>query len=662
MKRFLIAVFMLLAVRGNSQSKITVDPSAEHQTIQGFGAFGGIKPYWETPPFYTSAFLDYFLDDLGATIVRTNIFWDLEPVNDNRSAYNLDLAKFNYKEGSNLGRQIPYYVALKEAGLKKLIATSWTPPEWMKLHDDPSRTPKECYNCNSCPVGDPARAVCGGRLDPKYYEEYAEYLVAYVRILKQEAGIDLYGISIQNEPYFANPFESNVVKPGEYGALLEVVGRRFRNEGLTTRLFGPEHMAEWSWGVQKDYVSNIFDNEGGHYLDIYALHGYVDGVAPDYGSADGWTSLKTNISDQYGKALWMTETSGYPQTEKGAMDLAKSMYLALRFGEISAWVYWSVSGDPGSEFSIMANGEPTLLYYVSKQFFKYLRPGAIRVDATAEDAGILPLAFKNPTDGSMSIVLINTSASEKDVALEIPVRPAQFTAYRTSATENCIEAGTVGDAVSLPPSSITTLVGYGPSAPSIDEIPDYYIHVGDNADVEIPLSGISNGNGGKLHVEMTSSDPSLTPAPVLHYTSPSTTGTLTLHPSASTAGTTVITLRLSNDNQIDASAFGFNSTEVSFSVVVLDAVTGVNKKKVETETEVYPNPVNSRILLVHLSPFPGNHRLEVFNARGERMFCDDDVNAGAKALRIDTSPWPGGVYYIKTSHGAEITSRKIVIP
>jgi O-glycosyl hydrolase len=601
------------------------------------------------------------LDDLGSTIVRTNIFWDLEPVNDNSSSNDLDLSKFNYQEGSNLAKQLPYYRALKEAGLKKLIATSWTPPDWMKLHDEADRIPKDCYNCNNCAVGDGNRKVCGGRLDPKYYAEYAEYLFAFVTILKQETGIQLYGISIQNEPYFANPFESNVVKPGEYGDLLNAVGRKFRQEGLTTKVFGPEHMAEWSWGVQEDYVENIFESgQPNPYLDIYAVHSYVDGVAPDYGSAVGWTALKTNISETYHKPLWMTETSGYPQTEAGAMDLAKSMYLALRFGDISAWVYWSVSGEPGSEFSIMANGEPTILYYVSKQFYKYIRPGAIRVEAQSEDPEILTLGFVNPTDGAMSIVLINTGTTEKVMDLDIPVRPAELRVYRTSATENSIDVGVITDQVSLPSQSITTLIGHGASGPAIDEIPNYFLRIGDDSVLEIPLTGISDGNGGMLSFEVTSSNESIVPSPVPSYTYPSAEGSLLLTPVTAITGKSVITLKLTNLNTTDASIFGFNSTETSFTVEVIDVVTDV-KKKEKSEVKIFPNPVDADILKVKMVNLQRPGSLQIINATGERVFMLDDAKLLSGEISINTEQWTTGLYFLILTTDRERIVRKMVV-
>lgn len=661
MRRLLLLFWVTGFSYAYGQVNIQVDSEIEHQKIQGFGAFGGIKAYWENPPFYTDAFIDYFLNDLGATIVRTNIFWDLEPENDNNSSSNLDLSKFNYGAGSNLGRQLPYYVALKEAGLKKLIATSWTPPDWMKLHDDPDRIPEQCYNCNNCSIGDPRRKVCGGRLDPKYYGEYAEYLLAYVKILKQEADIDLYGISIQNEPYFANPFESNVVLPEEYGKLLNVVGGRFRQEGLNTRIFGPEHMAEWSWGVQQNYVNNVFQNgENSPYLDIYAVHGYVDGVAPDFGSAEGWTALKNNISDEYDKPLWMTETSGYAQTHEGVMELVRSMYLALRFGDISAWVYWSVSGEPGSEFSIMANGEPTVLYHASKQYFRYVRPGAIRVDASSEDPEILTLAFKNPSEGSMTLVLINTSDAEKEAVLNIPSRPAEFDVYRTSASENSAEVGKVTDNLILPTESITTLVGYGASGPAIDEVPNQYLFVGDDETLTIPMSGISDGNGGTVGIEVVSSNTAIVPSAEVQYTYPNVEGVLVLNPVTSSPGKSVITLKLSNTNEITGTDFGFSSTEISFNVEVIDVVTDV-KKKVDPEVKIFPNPAANGKMMIDFSGRGANRSVLISDILGTPVFSIDRVDAASDQLVVDTHHWKPGVYVVRVSSGRWSTFHKIMV-
>ena len=326
----------------------------------------------------------------------------------------------------------------------------------MKLFTDSTRIPSQCYNCNNCAIGSPARKPCGGSLNPIYYSEFAEYLVAYVKTLKQQTGVDLYGISIQNEPWFANPFEATVVKPAEYADILKIVAQRFEAEGLTTKFFGPEHMAEWSWGIQTQYVNEILnDSTVKPYLDIYAVHSYVDGVTPDYGSAAGWTNLYNNITVAHGKSIWMTETSSGDTGYTLGFNMSRALYLALKFGRVTGWVYWYMAD------AMIVNNVPTKLGYALKNYYRYVRPGAVSVDATSSDPEILPLAFNHATDSSTTIVLINNGTAAKTINLNVTggSTPSQYNIYRTSATEDCINAGIMNASgtIQLPPQSITTL-------------------------------------------------------------------------------------------------------------------------------------------------------------------------------------------------------------
>jgi O-glycosyl hydrolase len=213
-------------------------------------------------------------------------------------------------------------------------------------------------------------------------------------------------------------------------------------------------MAEWSWGWQEKYVQETLgDPDVKPLLDIYAVHSYVDGVAADYGSAEGWTALHNNITVAHNKPLWMTETSDFNlQGFNLAMSMAKSLYLALRFGHISAWVYWSMNE------AMVANNELTPLGYAFKNYYRFVRPGAVRIGSESTDAGILTVAFKHPESNDLSIVLINQTAETKSVSLNIPFQHGQLTLYRTSASQNCANLGPVSDdQISLPANSISTL-------------------------------------------------------------------------------------------------------------------------------------------------------------------------------------------------------------
>lgn len=454
MKNFIFSLLYMILSTTSAQVTISLDAEQQYQHIEGFGGFGAKKVWWESGPYHDAEYLSQTINNLGVTFFRTQIYWDGELTNDNNDPNTINVNGFNFGPSSNNGKQFPFLKDLSDRGAK-LIATVWTPPTWMKLFDNPERIPDECYNCVTCAPGSDGRKMCGGRLNPEHYDEFAEYLVVYVKTLKEKTGIDLYAISIQNEPFFANPFESNVVMPDEYADILRVVGQRFKTEGLSTKFFGPEHMAEWSWGWQAKYVQEILgDPETKPLLDIYAVHSYVDGVAADYGSAEGWTQLHQNITVAHDKPLWMTETSDFQLKDFDlVMSMAKSLYLALKFGRISGWVYWSMTD------AVINNNQLTPLGYAFKNYYKYIRPGSIMIKAESNDPSVLTVSFIHPGNSDLTIIVINQGNEIKNVSFTSPPEYNDFTLYRTSENENCVEIGIIENTtnITLPPASISTI-------------------------------------------------------------------------------------------------------------------------------------------------------------------------------------------------------------
>ncbi len=345
----------------------------------------------------------------------------------------------------------------------RLLATVWTPPIWMKGLDEfhgtlwgnpVRRRPGNAdlnANCAWCGGAAGCEQV-GGWLKPEYYSEFAEYLVAYVKKVKEQTGVDVWGINIQNEPYFANPFESCVVIPSEYADILKVVGERFAAEGISTRLFGPEHMGEVTWGVNNEYIKEILEDESVKpYLSFYAVHSYVDGVAPDYGSAEGWSALRDKIVKIHNMELWMTETSDFEkQGYDLAISMAKSLYLGLKFGHISGWVYWSMAD------YIIKNNELTPLGRAFQQYYRFLLPGTTMLQVSSTDPDILVVAGK--LQDNLSIIAINNSMTDKTIDIEGTGNPSEFKLFRTSETENFKSLPPTGSkGIILRANSITTL-------------------------------------------------------------------------------------------------------------------------------------------------------------------------------------------------------------
>lgn len=423
-----------------TQTVLTLHTDSTFQTIAGFGGFGAKKVWWDPPPHYDQTYLDQVIDTLGCTFIRTQIYWDAEPVNDNADPQVTDWSKFRFGSDTDNGKQFAF---IRDLGAKgaRLLATVWTPPIWMKgldefhgtLWGNPVRRrpsdadlDEQCWWCG----GSGGCNQVGGWLKPEYYAEFAEYLVAYVKKVKEQTGVDVWGINIQNEPYFPNPFESCVVIPEEYAEVLKIVGARFAEEGITARLFGPEHMGEVSWGINTEYIREILEEETVKpYLSFYAVHSYVDGVAPDYGSAEGWTALYEKTVLGLGKELWMTETSDFSKEGYDlAFSMARSLYLALRFGHISGWVYWAMAD------YVIKNNVLTPLGRAFQQYYRFLPPGTVMIGASSNDPDLLVVAGKTGED--LSVIVINNSAENKTVNLTGGAIPDQYFAYRTSATES----------------------------------------------------------------------------------------------------------------------------------------------------------------------------------------------------------------------------------
>jgi O-glycosyl hydrolase len=459
----ILAFSKIIPVRAQD-TDITIYRDNTYQTIAGFGGFGAKKVWWDSPPYYDQEYLNQVIDSLGCTFIRTQIYWDAEPVNDNNDPHLINWSKFRFDAGTENGKQFEF---IRDLGAKgaRLLATVWTPPIWMKGLEEfhgtflgnpvrrrPSNDDLNQY-CSWCGGAGGCLQV-GGRLKPEYNAEFAEYLVAYVRKVKEETGVDVWGINIQNEPYFPNPFESCVVIPEEYADILKTVGERFAAEGITTRLFGPEHMGEVSWGVNNEYIREILEDEAVKpFLSFYAVHSYVDGVAPDYGSAEGWTALYDKIVRTHGRDLWMTETSDF---EKEGYDLgfsmAKSLYLGLKFGRISGWIYWAMAD------YVIKNNKLTSLGRAFQQYYRFLTPGTVMVRAETADPDLLVVAGIKADN--LVVIIINNSDQDKSVHLEGTGIPSEYYTYRTSSTENFIKLqGSGQEGIFIKAGSITTLSG-----------------------------------------------------------------------------------------------------------------------------------------------------------------------------------------------------------
>ncbi|MBC7890801.1 MAG: PKD domain-containing protein [Sphingobacteriaceae bacterium] len=441
-------------------STVTIDPTQKFQTIEGFGGFGGNDVYWRPGQKTSPQFVKDVVDNLGLSIHREEIPMNFEAVNDNDDPNLTDLSRYNLTEQTAgddgiapVARHFEVMKSLKEAGVNRFIVSVWSPPRWMKWNNLAGNGTKDQ---NSAPAYTSSPTTSTNQLKPELYPEFAEMIVAYIRLLKRETGIDLHAISLQNEPRFSQFYQSCVYNGEALRDVIKTVGQRFKREGIMTKIFLPEDIG-YTPAVSSLLLPTLNDAEARSYVGLVAVHGYAfDGVQPGSADASTWQTI-FGWGQPHNLPLWMTETSGYDNDLGGAIKLANAIYIALRYGNASAWLFWTLSTQEIGKESLMSTaGQKSKRFFVSKQFYRYVRPGARRIGASSETANVLALAFQE--SGKTTLVLINQNSGDQVVRLTgISGKWSQLT---TAANLDCakIAEGQSSDRLLLPATSVSTVL------------------------------------------------------------------------------------------------------------------------------------------------------------------------------------------------------------
>jgi O-glycosyl hydrolase len=179
------------------------------------------------------------------------------------------------------------------------------------------------------------------------------------------------------------------------------------------------------WGQAQGYADALASND---YVKVISSHGY--GGAPNspitgLGHRHTWETEWANLSGQW-NASWDDGGDG------AGFTWAQHIYDGLAKANLSAFLYWwgSAVGDSNDAVLIRYTNntlEISKRLWAFANYSRFVRPGAIRIGATASDNNLETTAFKN-TDGSLSIVVFNISHSDISTT---------FSLQKASITTNC---------------------------------------------------------------------------------------------------------------------------------------------------------------------------------------------------------------------------------
>ena len=174
-----------------SPYRVTLDPSTTYQTVDGFGpAITGATCYnlMKMSQADRTAILKKCFDPetgAGFSFIRVHIGGS-------------DFSMGEYTCCDQEGIEFFAIPAVEKEGIfpvlkeilainpdVKIMGSPWSCPRWMKgTLTDPSK---------------PYNAWTSGRLNPAYYDDYAEYFVQWVTEM-EENGFPIYAVTMQNEP------------------------------------------------------------------------------------------------------------------------------------------------------------------------------------------------------------------------------------------------------------------------------------------------------------------------------------------------------------------------------------------------------------------------------------------------------------------------------
>lgn len=295
----------------------------------------------------------------------------------------------------------------------RILGSPWSCPKWMKVEVDDLTTPYDSWT--------------SGRLNPEYYDEYADYFIKWIEEM-EDNGFPIHAITLQNEPLNQGNSMSLYMPWEDQRDFLKVLGPKFAAQCPDIKILAYDHNYDYD-GIsdQYDYPVKLYQSEVADYIDGSAWHNYggdvstLDGIYNAFpqksiyfteASIGEWnysfsSSLITDFSDifigtlsRHGRAvlLWnmMLDDQRGPyrpggcSTCYGAIEISSSNYKSLKYNTH---------------------------YYNLAHCSKVIKPGAVRISTDGfTTSGLEYLAFKN-SDGSYAVIAVNSNSESVEVSI-----------------------------------------------------------------------------------------------------------------------------------------------------------------------------------------------------------------------------------------------------
>jgi glucuronoarabinoxylan endo-1,4-beta-xylanase len=417
----------------------TVDWKTVYQRIDGFGASSAWNGNW------TSTQADMFFSTNSGTGTSFDRHTDF--------AYNgigLSLLRSRIAPGGTTVEQtIMQYAQARGA---KVWSTPWSPAASFK-------------SANAGGV----ISVNGGAMvgTPANYQAYASQLAGYVANMKTTYGVNLYAVSVQNEPDVnTTNYESCLWTAQQIHDFVPYLSAALTASNMASTKILLAEDENWQTNL---YLPALNDISTATNVGIVACHDY-DGSPP----SDTPPALATGANPA--AARWETEVSLLSDSDSSianAIYWAGRVHLFMTVASANAWHYWwLVPGNSvGNQGLTDTNGIPAKRMYALGNFSRFVRPNFYRINAT-NPGDVQVSAYEDPVSANFAIVAINSDLNTitqtfnlTNVAGVSTVTPWITSSNLSLAAQAPVAVTNSSFTYALPAMSVVTFAGQSASNP-----------------------------------------------------------------------------------------------------------------------------------------------------------------------------------------------------
>ena len=277
----------------------------------------------------------------------------------------------------------------------RVMASPWSAPGWMKT----------------------SGGLIHGTLMPQYFGAFADYMVKYVEAM-QVQGVPIYALTVQNEPHFDTH--------NYPGMLLDADARA----QLIGNYLGPALARRATPGFSNGTTIGTGRRSRCRCSVIRRRQLFIAGVAWHcYAGHVGRRPRYTLAHPD--KDAYLTECSGGEwgsPSGSSLLNMTRELIIDSTRGWARGVLLWNLALDQSAGPHLggcttcrglvtidARTGDVTRNddYYVIAHASRFVRPGAQRIESNETDSGLANVAFQNPDDGSLVLILANSEQARE---------------------------------------------------------------------------------------------------------------------------------------------------------------------------------------------------------------------------------------------------------